>query len=56
MLSTYIHLIRDETAASAVEYGLLVFFIALAAFFALHSVGRSVDATFDGVRNVLRHH
>jgi Flp pilus assembly pilin Flp len=56
MLATLNFLTRDESAAAAVEYGLLLGFIALGVFFALHEVGRGVDRVFDSVRNAFRGH
>lgn len=56
MFTSSNHLIRDETAASAVEYALLLGAIALAAFFALHGLGRTLDRVFDNARDAIRNH
>jgi Flp pilus assembly pilin Flp len=56
MLATLKFLTRDETAASAVEYGVLLAAIALAAIFSLRHVGTRIDSIFDSVRNAIRHH
>ncbi|MBV9333927.1 MAG: Flp family type IVb pilin [Candidatus Eremiobacteraeota bacterium] len=56
MLATLNFLTRDETAAAAVEYGLLLAAIALVAIFSLFHIGRQVDSIFDGVRNAIRDH
>jgi Flp pilus assembly pilin Flp len=56
MLATLKFLIRDDTAASAIEYALLLGSIALVAFLSLRHIGTRIDAIFDSVRNALRHH
>jgi Flp pilus assembly pilin Flp len=50
MLAIMKFLIEDESAAAAIEYAILLGFIALVAFFALHNVGRAIDRIFDAVR------
>lgn len=54
MFTTGNHLIQDETAASAVEYALLLGAIALAAFFAMHGLGRTIDRILDSARDAIR--
>ena len=56
MLAILNFLRQGETAASAVEYALLLAAIALVAFFALRHVGTRIDAIFDSVRTAIRRH
>jgi Flp pilus assembly pilin Flp len=41
----------DETAATAVEYGMLLAAVALVALFAVNSVGTNLRALFAGAAN-----
>jgi Flp pilus assembly pilin Flp len=56
MLATLKFLARDDTAAAAIEYGLLLAAIALVAILSLRHVGRGIDSIFDSVRDALRSH
>lgn len=46
-------LVKDETGATAVEYGLIVSLIAVAVIGALMAVGTQLDLTFDGIADSL---
>jgi pilus assembly protein Flp/PilA len=46
-------LFRDEEAASAVEYGLLVALIAAVIILAVQGLGRTLNTTFTGVNSVI---
>ena len=45
--------LKDETGASAIEYGLLAALIAIAALAAMKAVGTSLSTTFDSVAGSL---
>jgi pilus assembly protein Flp/PilA len=42
-------LLRDDSGATAIEYGLIAALIAVAAIAAFNAVGSSLTATFNGV-------
>jgi pilus assembly protein Flp/PilA len=46
-------LIRDEEAASAVEYGLLVALIAAVIILAVAGIGRTLNTTFTNVNSAI---
>jgi pilus assembly protein Flp/PilA len=46
-------LFRDEEAASAVEYGLLVALIAAVIILAVQGLGRTLNTTFTGVNSLI---
>lgn len=46
-------LVRDEEAASAVEYGLLVALIAAVIILAVQGLGRTLNTTFTDVNSVI---
>jgi pilus assembly protein Flp/PilA len=46
-------LLKDETGATAIEYGLIAALIALAAISALTSVGKNLSTTFNTVATKL---
>jgi pilus assembly protein Flp/PilA len=46
--------LRDESAATAIEYGLIASLIALVCITALTQIGTSLNATFETVSNALR--
>jgi pilus assembly protein Flp/PilA len=46
-------LVRDEEGATAVEYGIMIGFIALAIITAVAAVGRSTANMFNGVNSRL---
>ncbi len=47
-------LIRDNKAATAIEYGLIAALIAVAGIAAMTSVGKSVGNTFNNVNTALK--
>lgn len=40
------HLIKDCTAATAIEYGLIAAFVAIAAIFSMNALGSALSAKF----------
>lgn len=56
MFSIIKFLSYDESAAAAVEYGMLLAFVALAALFGLTRVGSHLDQLFDRLRHDLERH
>jgi pilus assembly protein Flp/PilA len=53
MLTTFKSLIRDETGATAIEYGLIAALVSVAAIGALQSLGVSLEALFTTVATAL---
>jgi pilus assembly protein Flp/PilA len=53
MLSSIKKLMKDETAATAIEYGLIAALISVAAITAFTAVGSSLTATFTRVSSKL---
>jgi pilus assembly protein Flp/PilA len=53
MLRTFATLLKDETGATAVEYGLIAALIALAAISTITNVGRNLSTTFNTVATKL---
>jgi len=51
MLATLKFLSRDESAAAAIEYGVLLGFIALTAILSIPNVGRELHVLFQDVAN-----
>jgi len=49
MLVNIIKLIKDESGATAIEYGLIAALIAVAAIAAFNAVGSSLTSTFNNV-------
>jgi pilus assembly protein Flp/PilA len=49
LLRLFISLMRDETGATAIEYGLIAALIALAAISTITNVGRNLSTTFNTV-------
>ncbi len=49
MLATLVDLLKNEDAATAIEYGLIAALIAVAAVTVMTSVGRNLSATFTTV-------
>ncbi len=45
--------VKDESGATAIEYGLIAAGIAVAIIAAVQAVGTALDATFDDVANAL---
>jgi pilus assembly protein Flp/PilA len=56
MLATLKFLSQDESAATAVEYGLLLALIAIAALAGLTSLGTHLKAAYDRAGDVLERH
>ena len=48
------NLLRDETGATAIEYGLLAALIAVAIIAALQALGNNLSTTFSTVSNQLQ--
>jgi len=53
MLSLLMNLLKDENAATAIEYGLIAGLIAVAAVSAMTTVGRNLSTTFNTVATKL---
>jgi pilus assembly protein Flp/PilA len=53
MVSVITSFIRDETGATAIEYGLIASLIAVVIITALTTVGTNLNATFGTVSNSL---
>ncbi len=54
MIARLMDRFRNETGASAVEYGLLVAGIAALVIAAVFALGATVDTTFDGVNTTIQ--
>ncbi|HET6941507.1 MAG TPA: Flp family type IVb pilin [Sphingomicrobium sp.] len=52
-MSKFLKLIRNESGATAIEYGLIAALIAVAAIGAMTSVGSKLNTTFGNVSNAL---
>ena len=52
-LMRIIHLLKDESGATAIEYGLLAALIAVAAIVAMSAVGTQLSSTFSSVSSTL---
>jgi len=46
--------LRDESGATAIEYGLIAALVSVAAITALQTMGTSLDAIFSFVANILQ--
>ena len=53
VMSKFLKLIRSESGATAIEYGLIAALIAVAAIGAMQSVGTKLNSTFGNVSNAL---
>ncbi len=53
MFSTLVRLLKDESAATAIEYGLIAALIAVAAVNAMSTVGTRLSTTFNTVATKL---
>jgi pilus assembly protein Flp/PilA len=49
MLCRLMSLLKDDTGATAIEYGLIAALIAVAAITAFQAVGTSLSATFNSI-------
>jgi pilus assembly protein Flp/PilA len=52
-MSRFLKLIRSESGATAIEYGLIAALIAVAAIGAMQGVGTKLNTTFGNVSNAL---
>lgn len=52
-MTSFIALVRDTRAATAIEYGLIAALIAVAGITAMGAVGTGVQKTFNNVKNKL---
>ena len=52
-MKTFMHLIRDQNGATAIEYGLIAALISIAAIAAIKSVGTNLKTSFNNVSNNL---
>ena len=53
MTKTFARFMKDESGATAIEYGLIAALIAVAAIAAMSAVGNGVNATFTTIKNEL---
>ncbi|HEV2186704.1 MAG TPA: Flp family type IVb pilin [Stellaceae bacterium] len=53
MLKLFAKLLKDETGATAIEYGLIAALIALAAISAMTNIGQHLSTTFNTVATKL---
>ena len=53
MLTTFRKLIKDESGATAIEYGLIAALVAVVLITALTNLGSALDNKFDAVTNAL---
>ncbi len=53
-MSKFVRFLRDETGATAIEYGLIAAGIAVAIIIAVGSVGSSLNTTFTSVQTALK--
>ena len=53
MVSLFAKLLKDETGATAIEYGLIAGLIALAAISAITNIGKNLSTTFNTVATKL---
>ena len=53
-MSTIMRLLRDESGATAIEYGLIAAGIAVAIITAVASVGSSLNTTFTSVSTAIK--
>jgi pilus assembly protein Flp/PilA len=51
MLNHMNNVVRDESGATAIEYGLIAALIAVAAITAMQSLGNQLSTTFNSVSN-----
>ena len=52
-MSKFVRLLRDESGATAIEYGLIATGISLAIITIVKGVGSSLNTTFTSVQNAL---
>ena len=49
MKNVFSRFLKDESGATAIEYGLIAALIAVAVITALTTMGENLEATFDGI-------
>ena len=54
MKSLLVRFLKDETGATAIEYGLIAALIAVAAIAAMQGVGTSLNSTFTNVSSAMK--
>lgn len=54
MFGSFKSMIREDDAATMVEYALLISLVALVIIATAHEVGRSLDRIFDSARDAIR--
>lgn len=52
-MKNFVRFLRDDSGATAIEYGLLAALIAVVIIGAVRALGTSLDATFDSVTSAL---
>jgi pilus assembly protein Flp/PilA len=52
-MKKFLHMIRDEKGATAIEYGLIAALIAVAAIAAMQGLGTSLNSTFTNVSTAM---
>jgi pilus assembly protein Flp/PilA len=52
-MSTFVRFFHDESAATAIEYGLIAACISIAIIVAVQGVGSKLNSTFTQVQNAL---
>jgi pilus assembly protein Flp/PilA len=52
-MSTFLRFVRDETGATAIEYGLIAAGIAVAIIVAVGATGTALNTTFSSVQSAL---
>jgi pilus assembly protein Flp/PilA len=53
-MTTLVRFFRDDTGATAIEYGLIAACISVAIIFAVQGVGSKLNSTFTQVQNALQ--
>ena len=53
-MSKFTRFIRDESGATAIEYGLIAAGISVAIILAVNSLGTKLNTTFDGVTSQMK--
>jgi len=52
-MKQFMNLLKDESGATAIEYGLIAALIAVAAIVAMGLIGQNLNSTFNNVANSL---
>ena len=55
MTTFYLRFVKDESGATAIEYGLIAMLISVAVIGVLQGVGSNLTTTFTSVNNALSH-